>query len=128
MPDSLTHVLVAAGIATAIVAVLQAIAHALRVRSDAAVIDAQTQHQRQQTDHEIVAALVARVEAAEARSTASESRASALEARVVALEAEREATRRELEECERRSDAMRLELRELYQIIQSVRPDAARAR
>ena len=57
-----------------------------------------------------------------------EARASSLEARVHVLEEEREATRRELEECERRSDAMRIEIRELYEVIQSVRPTQERKR
>jgi hypothetical protein len=120
--------LVGAGVIAALVAIIHAIAHAIRVRSDAANTAATVELQRENTDHALVVALVARVEAAEARAAASEARASSLEARVHVLEEEREATRRELEECERRSDAMRIEIRDLYQIIQSVTPTQERKR
>jgi hypothetical protein len=113
--ETLWPLLLTAGIASAIVGAIQAIGHALRVRSDAAKIAAETHAKREDTDHALVAALVARVEAAEKRNEA-------LEARMVALEKERDAMRDELAECERRSDAMRIEIRELYQVIQSVRP------
>ena len=120
--DALLPVLITAGLGAAIVGAIHAVAHAIRVRSDAVSTAAAVELQRENTDHALVVALVARVEAAEARAAASEARASSLEARVHVLEEEREATRRELEECERRSDAMRIEIRELYEVIQSVRP------
>lgn len=107
--------LVGAGVIAALVATIHAIAHAIRVRSDAANTTATAELQRENNDHALVRALVSRVEA-------SEKRATALEARCFALESERAAIRVELEECERRSDAMRIEIRELYQVIQSVRP------
>lgn len=116
------QVLALLGGSAAVTVIVGAIAHAVRVRSDAAKvgadtakIDAETQAQRERTDHALVAALIARVEAAEARATA-------LEARCFALESERNTIRIELDECERRSDAMRIEIRDLYQVIQSVIP------
>lgn len=113
--DALLPVLITAGLGAAIVGAIHAAAHAIRVRSDAVSTAASVELQRENTDHALVTALIARVEAAERR-------AAALEARCFALESERAAIRVELDECERRSDAMRMEIRELYQVIQSVHP------
>lgn len=107
--------LVATGVVAALVATIRAIAHAIRVRSDAVHTAATAELQRENNDHALVRALVSRVEAAEKRSAA-------LEARCFALESERSSMRVELDECERRSDAMRMEIRELYQVIRSVHP------